>query len=67
MSDPLPNPDVTITNMSTNMILRIDANGSIWAKIARPTRELGQSSPGVVYIAGVRYTTSSYEFEKIFN
>jgi hypothetical protein len=62
------NPDLTITNMSANMILRLDKDGTIWAKISRPIFSVPPSlQTGTVYIGGFKYTVSSFEFVKIFN
>lgn len=60
------NPEVTINSMSSNMILRFDPDGTIWAKISQP-RQYPDTSPGIVYINGKLKNTSSLVFVKIFN
>lgn len=62
----LVNPLTFIAEMSQNMMLRFDPDGSIWAKISAP-RKPGDKSPGTVYINGILYSTASPTFVKIFN
>lgn len=54
-----------ITDMSQNLILKFEVNGSIWAKIT-PVRRQGDVNPGIVYINGNRYTVNSEIFVQIF-
>lgn len=60
------NPEMIITAMSSNLFLRVDPNGTVWAKISRP-QNIKETTIGSLYINGVKYTTSSFVFEKIFN
>lgn len=60
------NPDMVITNMSTNLFLRVDPDGTVWAKISAPTRE-NRSLSGSLYINGILYTVVSQSFVKVFN
>lgn len=58
-------PVVEIRSMSQNMILRYNTDGSIDAKITRPKKPR-DAAIGIVYINGIKYTTSSFEFEQIY-
>lgn len=59
-------PEAYISDMSQNMILRCDPDGTIWAKIT-PVRRPGDLNPARVYINGTLYTVTSETFVKIFN
>ena len=54
-----------IKDMSQNMIMRINEDGSIDAKISQPRKSRDQN-PGIVYINGIKYTTTSLEFAPIY-
>lgn len=56
---------LTIDNMSQNMIIKQETDGSLWAKIT-PVRKPGDVSPGSVYINGKKYTTASTTFVQIY-
>lgn len=56
---------VDIQSMSQNMILRINTNGFIDAKIT-PKRKPRDASPGIIFINGTKYTTTATEFEQIY-
>lgn len=58
-------PPVEIREMSQNMILRYNTDGSVDAKITRPKKPR-DATTGIVYINGVKYTTTSFEFEQIY-
>lgn len=55
-------PGVTVTNMTTNLILKIDQSDlSIWAKIAGLTPAVGSC-----YLNGIKATVTSKAFVKIY-
>lgn len=60
-------PPYEISTMSSNLILRSDPDGSLWGKISRLSvpPKLGEAIPGSLYINGIKYTVSSFEFVKI--
>lgn len=60
------NPDMVITSMSANLFLRVDPDGTVWAKISRPSK-YPETAIGSLYINGVLYQVTSFTFVKIFN
>jgi len=56
---------VEIRDMSQNMIMRINESGSIDAKISQ-VRKPKDKNPGTVYINGIKYSTTSLEFQQIY-
>lgn len=54
-----------ITEMSQNMILKINSDNTIDAKISRPKKP-GDTALGKIRINQQLYTTNSYEFIRIY-